>query len=88
MRKYLVLISVMFLFACGRKETTQSFVPPEASEINEVVRAVIEQDSLSAKDVPLDIALKKLQVVFIAADKNGVPSAPDWSVFSIKGRLP
>jgi hypothetical protein len=85
MNRFFLLVGVMILFGCS-SNPKRSFPIPGTNDIDEIVRAVIVQDSLSNYKRPLSIDLKKTKVVVIKP-VNGLMLPPPIGDLDISGLI-
>ena len=87
------LFSITFLFillGCDTTNPKQTFLPPDKKDINEIVEAVIKQDSSRLKNitvgdpnnVPLSIDLRKIRVI-LTDTTTDVPPPIDHTQVSV-----
>lgn len=89
MTRYTIILLVIFLIACG-DDNASKFRHPRITAINEIIDAVIYQDSLpvvkfsrEAKDlIPLSVELRKVQII-VPDTTLKIPPAPVNDVVSI-----
>lgn len=85
----LLIIACLFLFiGCLENKPGKAFLPPNKKDINDIIQAVVMQDSLlfpdtdNLKQIPLSVNLRKLRVI-VPDTTNNFPPPIDHSKISI-----
>ena len=89
MSKLFLIIFLFVLSSCGDNSPRQVFLPPDKKDINEIVAAVINRDSLvftkkpatDPNPIPLLVDLRKIRVIL--TDTADVPQPMDLTTVSI-----
>jgi len=84
MIKYLLILNLLFVFACSRPTPKQTFPIPSKNDINEIVKAVILHDSLTEAGVPLSVDLEK-KLVYTPKSRSYPPPEDPLSL-NVNGR--
>jgi len=90
MTKFISISFLLFLLSCGDHISTQILLPPDKKDINEIIEAVIRQDSLpfvkkpvvDSNSIPLLKNLRKVRVI-LTDTTSEVPPPVDHTTVSV-----
>lgn len=90
MTKLFLISFLLFLLSCGDHISTQTLLPPDKKDINEIIEAVIRKDSLpfvkkhavGSNSIPLLRSLRKVRVIFTDTTSE-VPPPVDHTTVSV-----